>query len=95
MADVRYNPKVKAAATIGKLTGVTFVLTGKFPDGKAALEKLIKAEGGQIVGSVSKTLKYLVCAPDSWGSSTKYVKAEKLAKDGVVIVTEAQLRELL
>jgi len=93
--DSRYNPKPKAAVATGKLTGASFVLTGSFPDGKKELEKMIVAAGGTIASSVSKTLKFLVCAPDSWGSSSKYTKAEKLAKDGVKIVTEAQLREML
>lgn len=93
--DRRYNPKPKAAVATGKLTGVSFVLTGTFPDGKKDLEKMIVAAGGTIASSVSKTLKFLVCAPDSWGSSTKYQKAEKLAKDGVKIVTEAQLRDMV
>jgi DNA ligase (NAD+) len=94
MKDSRYAPiaKVAAAVASGNLVGKSFLLTGTLTEGKKAIEKLITDNGGTIASSVSKTLSFLVCAPDSWGSSSKYVKADKL---GVKILTEDELKGMI
>jgi DNA ligase (NAD+) len=93
VSDPRWKPVAKVVTvSTGNLSGKTFLLTGSFTEGKAALEKMIKENGGELVSSVSKKLDILVCAPDSWGSSTKFTKAEKL---GVRIVDEEYLKEMI
>lgn len=89
--DKRYNPKAKAVKATGNLSGMTFLLTGALTEKRSVVEKQITDAGGTIASSVSKTLSVLVCGPDSWGSSSKYVKAEKL---GIKIITEDQLKDM-
>jgi DNA ligase (NAD+) len=95
MKDQRYNPKAKVAKAVGVFTGKTFLLTGALTEKRAVVEKQITDAGGTIASSVSKTLSFLVCGPDSWGSSSKYIKAEKLASQGVKIITEDQLKGMM
>lgn len=89
ISDPSYNPKAKAVKATGSLSGKSFLLTGALSEKRAVVEKQITDAGGTIASSVSKTLSVLVCGPDSWGSSSKYVKADKL---GVQIITEDDLK---
>ena len=74
----------------GKLTGMTFVLTGTLPQlTREEATQRIRAEGGKVTGTVSKKTSYLV-AGDSPGS--KLEKAERLR---VPVLDEAGLLELL
>jgi len=76
----------------GKLTGLSFCITGKMKSGKkrSEIESWIKDHGGLIKG-VDKNLSYLVTdSPDS-GSS----KNAKAGKYGVPKITEAQLYQLV
>ena len=71
------------------LAGATFVLTGKLPTlTREEATALIEAQGGRVVGSVSKKTDYVV-AGDEAGS--KLVKAQSL---GIKILSEADLHEL-
>ena len=77
-------------ASGGALEGRTFVLTGTLPElSRAEAKKLIERHGGRVVSSVSSKTDYLV-AGEKAGSKRK--KAEEL---GVVILEEADLRELV
>jgi DNA ligase (NAD+) len=74
----------------GKLSGLTFVLTGTLPElTREEAAGKIGAEGGKVTTSVSKKTDYVV-AGDSPGS--KLEKAERL---GVPVVDEAGLLRLL
>ena len=89
-AGVRWRDSAPERAPVGKLAGVTVVLTGTLPtlsrdDAKA----MIEAAGGKAAGSVSKKTDYVV-AGDEAGS--KLDKAQEL---GVPILDEAGLVKLL
>lgn len=66
----------------GKLTGMSFVFTGKVSKPRKELEKMVEDNGGKAGSSVSKSTDYLV-AGDEAGS--KLDKAQKL---GVKVITE-------
>ena len=74
----------------GKLSGMTFVLTGTLPNmTRDEAKKKIQAQGGKVTGSVSKKTSYVVYG-DKAGS--KLVKAQDL---GVETIDEAGLNEML
>jgi len=88
-AGVNMRAAERAAAG-DQLTGLTFVLTGTLPTlSREQAEELIMAHGGKISGSVSKKTSYVLMG-DSPGS-----KAEKAAKLGVPIISEADLYRML
>jgi DNA ligase (NAD+) len=74
----------------GKLSGLTFVLTGTLPDlSRERATEMIEAEGGKVTGSVSKRTSYVVAGSEP---GSKLAKAEKL---GVEVVDKDRLLELL
>ncbi len=86
--------KVKAddmSSGEGPLSGLKFCITGELGQPRPQIEKLIKQNGGVIVGSVSKNLNYLV-TNDEESSSSKFVKAKSL---GIDIVNEKKLMKLI
>lgn len=72
---------------VGKLTGKTFVLSGKVD--KRTLKDKIEGAGGKISGSVGKKTDYLI-AGDGSGS-----KSEKAAELGIAIISPEDLDKLL
>jgi len=73
----------------GKLTGLTFVVTGTLPTlSRDGVKQFIESNGGKVTDSVSKKTSYLVLG-DSPGS--KLDKAQSL---GVKVINEAELRKL-
>lgn len=94
MNDSRWKPVAKVVTTASdKLAGKSFLFTGTLTDMKRnEAEQKVKDNGGIISSSVSKNLTYLVCAEDSWGSSSKYNKAIKC---NVNIITEKEFIDLL
>jgi len=87
------NPKMKVDTAgrtmVGALGGKTFVITGTLSKPRDEIAAKIKAAGGKVTDSVSKTTDYLV-AGESPGS--KLAKAQSL---GVTILDEAGLGRLL
>jgi DNA ligase (NAD+) len=73
----------------GKLSGLTLVLTGGFPQGKTALEKLIEDNGGRCSSSVSKTTNYVVVGTDA---GSKEQKADAL---GIKKISADELKKML
>ena len=87
LMDAGVQPKV--ALVLGEqLKDMTFVITGgvEFAPNRDVLAKLIKAHGGKISGSVSKTTTALICNYPT--GSSKSAEAEKL---GVPVWTERYL----
>jgi DNA ligase (NAD+) len=83
-------PEKHAPTADAPLSGITFVLTGMLskPRGEVALQ--IKAAGGIIQETVSKTTRYLVAGADAVQSKT--AKAQSL---GTEVINEDRLQELL
>ena len=76
--------------TVGKLDGMTFVITGTLPSMKRSeAQKAIENSGGKVSGSVSKKTDF-VLAGDNAGS--KLTKAESL---GIKIIDEAEFKKML
>jgi DNA ligase (NAD+) len=89
---VTYEPITKKSASSASsqsLAGKKFVITGTLPVGRDDAKDLIEANGGQVMGSVSKKTDYLV-AGDEAGS--KLQKAEEL---GVPVLDWDALQSLI
>jgi DNA ligase (NAD+) len=79
-----------AAIANGPLTGKTFVVTGTLSQPRADVQKRIEAAGGKVTGSVTKKTSYLVA-----GDDTGKTKLEAAHKNGVPVIGEAELEQLL
>jgi DNA ligase (NAD+) len=81
------EPGVKPAV---RLSGLTFVLTGRLPTlTRGQAQEAIEAAGGRVSGSVGKSTDYVVAGDDP---GSKYDRAKEL---GVAILDEPGLRELI
>ena len=81
---------ISVSLSAGAGCGKTFVLTGTLPTLKRTeATKRIKAAGGKVSGSLSKTTDYVVAGDDP---GSKFDKAQSL---GVEIIDEAALLALL
>ena len=79
-----------AAEADGKLSGMTFVITGTLPSmSRDEAKNFIEANGGKVSGSVSKNTTCLL-AGEAAGS--KLTKAQEL---GTKIISEAELRDMV
>ena len=85
------NPTKDIAAPVeGKLTGLSFVFTGKLEYfNRDSARELVESMGGASANSISKKTDYLVAGPGA-GS-----KMEKAAKLGVNVLTEDEFREMV
>ena len=88
---VNPNPGVEERPAEGlPLSGKRFLFTGALPDlSRSEAEKLVKEAGGEIAGSVSRKLDYLV-AGENPGS-----KLDKARSLGLTILGPAEFRQLL
>jgi DNA ligase (NAD+) len=89
-AGVHWPETAPQRSVAGRLTGLTFVLTGALPtltrdDAKA----LIEAEGGKVAASVSKKTSYVVAGEDA-GS-----KLDKALELSIPVLDEAGLRTII
>jgi DNA ligase (NAD+) len=89
-AGVHWTEAAPRKARAGKLSGLTFVLTGTLPtlardDAKA----LIEEHGGKVAGSVSKKTSYVVAGAEP-GS-----KLDKAGELGVAVLDEQQLKAMV
>ncbi|MEZ0208729.1 MAG: helix-hairpin-helix domain-containing protein, partial [Candidatus Paceibacterota bacterium] len=74
----------------GKLTGLTFVITGSFATfSRDEAKELIEENGGKVSGSVSKVTSYLLAGEGGGG------KRDDAKKFGTKILTEKDLRGML
>lgn len=89
-AGVVWDEGVPQAQAPMPLAGKTLVLTGTLPNlSREGAKAMIEALGGKVAGSVSKKTHYVV-AGEAAGS-----KLEKARELGLVILDEAQFRELI
>ncbi|MEI6478224.1 MAG: NAD-dependent DNA ligase LigA [bacterium] len=86
---VKSGIEVKKAVSLGKLTGMSFVLTGSLSRPREEIAEEIRQAGGKVGSSVSGETSYLVVG-DKPGSKLK--KAESL---GVKVIGEEELSSLL
>ena len=76
--------------TIGKLSGLIFVITGSLPSlSRDEAKDLIELHGGKVVASISKNTRYLLLGD---GGGSKRTDAEKL---GTKIISEEELKNML
>jgi DNA ligase (NAD+) len=87
------NPSIQlseASKQAGKLSGLTFVVTGTLPTlTREGVKELIESNGGKVTDSVSKKTSYLVLGENP-GS-----KADKARTLGIKILDEEGLRQLV
>lgn len=81
----------KKSVEMDALGGLSFCFTGAMEYNREDLERTVKAFGGQVKGSVSAKLDYLVQADEN-STSTKSKKAKQL---GVKIITPEKFFALL
>jgi len=83
-------PEGEKKETGTSLSGMTFVLTGKFPTmTRDEATSLVKANGGKVAGSVSKKTSIVVAGEDA---GSKLTKANEL---GIRVIDEAELLEMI
>jgi DNA ligase (NAD+) len=81
----------KEHATDGNLAGLTFLFTGTLPTLKRSdAETMVEDNGGQILGSVSTKLNYLVVGEDA---GSKLEKAKKI--NSVKIISEDEFLKII
>lgn len=91
----------KAAAKGGKLSGKSFLFTGKMAAmERGAAEKKVESLGGEISGGVTKDLDYLVIGSEGYKNrdkGNKWVKAEALIQRGagIKIIPEEEFLTML
>ena len=89
VAGVWPSGKQKASQSSGKLSGLTFVVTGTLPTlSRDGVKEFIESHGGKVIDSVSKKTSYLVLGENP---GSKFEKAKSL---GVKVIGEAELRKL-
>ena len=73
-----------------KLEGKTFVVSGTFSISRDELKAIVERNGGKIVGSISKTLHYLI-AGDKMGPE----KLKKATDLNIPMISESDLMEMI
>ena len=72
------------------LSGLTFAITGSLPSlSRDEAKELIEKHDGKVVASVSKNTNYLLAGDGGGG------KRKDAEKNGVKIITEAELKNML
>ena len=74
----------------GHLVGKVFVLTGKLSQPRGEIADLIKAAGGKVTNSVSRSTDFLVA-----GENTGKKKTDAADKNDVAVIDEIELKSLL
>ena len=89
-AGVHWPESVPQRAPAGRLTGLTFVVTGTMPTlSREDAKALIEAEGGKVAASVSKKTNYVIAGAEA---GSKLAKAQEL---GIPVLDEDGFRQLV
>jgi len=89
-AGVHWSDEAPRRAARGKLSGLTFVLTGTLPSmSRDEAKELIERQGGKVAGSVSKKTNYVVAGSDP-GS-----KLDRATELGVKVLDEREFVALV
>lgn len=81
---------VRQVVTDGPLSGAGCVLTGTLSLPRSEYARLIELNGGIIQSTVTSKTKYLIA-----GENVGQAKTEKARKFGTIVLSEAQLKEML
>lgn len=84
------DPKRKEKVVSGRLSGVTFVMTGTLSLPRSSYADRIRASGGVVQDSVTRSTRYLVA-----GADTGVTKTNKARALGTEVIDEGQLMALL
>ena len=85
------DAKIEGDAASKKFNGLTFLFTGTLPTlGRSKAEEMVEANGGAILGSVSKKLNFLVVGADA---GSKLEKAQKITT--IKIIDEAEFLKMV
>jgi DNA ligase (NAD+) len=83
--------KIEGDAATKKFSGLTFLFTGTLPTlGRSKAEEMVEANGGAVLGTVSKKLNYLIVGADA---GSKLEKAQKIAS--IIILDESEFLKML
>jgi NAD-dependent DNA ligase len=91
----------KGAAKEGKLSGKSFLFTGKMATmERGSAEKAVESLGGEIAGGVTKDLDYLVIGSEGYKNrekGNKWLKAEALVQKGtdLKIISEEEFLTMI
>jgi len=88
---LQFKANIEKSANSDKLTGKSFVISGKFRSrGREEMKALVESMGGSIKSSVSKKTSFLLAGDDAGASKVK--KAEKV---GVTIISEEEFLKMI
>ena len=77
-------------STTGKLSGMTFVLTGTLPSyTREEAKRIIEENGGTVASGVSKNVRYVLAGEDA---GSKLAKAHQL---GIRIISEDEFKGMI
>jgi DNA ligase (NAD+) len=90
MREAGVNMQAAETTPLGTaLDGLKFVLTGTMSVARDTIKDMIEAQGGNVIGSVSKKTDYVVIGENP-GS-----KADKAVSLGVPTISESDLRKMI
>jgi DNA ligase (NAD+) len=77
-------------SSTGKLSGLSFVLTGTLPSyTREEAKRIIEANGGTVASGVSKNVKYVLAGEDA---GSKLAKAKQL---GILVISEDEFKSMI
>jgi DNA ligase (NAD+) len=78
--------KMEGNSSTKKFSGLTFLFTGTLPSlGRSKAEEMVEANGGAVLGTVSKKLNYLIVGADA---GSKLEKAKEISTIKIIDETE-------
>jgi DNA ligase (NAD+) len=82
--------RAAARSMKGKLSGMSFVLTGTLPSyTREEAKRMIEANGGTVTSSVSKNVRYVLAGEEA---GSKLAKARQL---GIQVISEDDFKKMI